>query len=351
MTEDTFIVTEKILKDLFVGTTVKINPERCPQHPNYGTHIRNNQRVCQGCNRPIPSLSGKTTTAQGNNYIKKVREKSTTLEAKQKSAEKKRARSIEQLAQPYIDVGLAKPFAMAIARGTEIEDVMALWESKWWKQYDPEDILICSVLDGTITESEGKWLNTVRSDHEDLTLACIRGECTMDWAKALMKAGFKGQQAAVKAALDGGIPELIARIQRFEVEKKLLPPALIDAQTRKKAQADAQKSTTTRFVVPMDFFEGKHHREWKRLAVIIDLVGRSKWNKKQYEDALKKAYRAYYRHFMDGGTVPKDKTKLLQLQKSAGSNAAKSNTIGHLQSIVWDNLQNLGLIKKLKIIK
>jgi hypothetical protein len=88
MTEDTFIVTEKILKDLFVGTTVEINQSRCPQHPNYGTHIRNNQRVCQGCNRPIPSLSGKTTTAQGNNYIKKVREKSTTLEAKQKSAEK-----------------------------------------------------------------------------------------------------------------------------------------------------------------------------------------------------------------------------------------------------------------------
>jgi hypothetical protein len=351
MTEDTFIVTEKILKDLFVGTTVEINQSRCPQHPNYGTHIRNNQLVCQGCHRPIPSVSGKITAAQGNNYIKKVREKSTTLEAKQKSAEKKRARSVEQLAQPYIDVGLAKPFAMAIARGTEIEDVMALWESKWWKQYDPEDILICSVLDGTITESEGKWLNTVRSDHEDLTLACIRGECTMDWAKALMKAGFKGQQAAVKAALDGGIPELIARIQRFEVEKKLLPPALIDAQTRKKAQTDAQKSTTTRFVVPMDFLEGKHHRERKRLAVIINLVGRSKWNQKQYEDALKKAYRAYYRHFMDGGTMPKDKTKLLQLQKSAGSNGAKSNTIGHLQSIVWDNLQNLGLIKKLKIIK
>ena len=351
MSEDTFIVTEKILKDLFVGTTVQINPDRCPQHPNYGIRTRNGQRVCQGCNRPIPSLSGETTAAQGNNYIKKVREKATALEAKQKSAEKKRARSIEQLAQPYIDVGLAKPFAMAIARGTEIEDVMALWESKWWKQYDPEDILICSVLDGTISESEGKWLNTVRSDHEDLTLACIRGECTMDWAKALMKAGFKGQQAAVKAALDGGIPELIARIQRFEVEKKLLPPALVDARARKKAQAEAQKSTTTRFVVPMDFFEGKNHSQRKELAMRIDLVGRSKWTQKQYEDALKNAYRAYYRHFMDGATMPKDKTKLLQLQNKAGSKGSKSTTIKVLQSIIWDNLQWLGLIKELKIIK
>ena len=331
MTEDTFMVTEKILKDLFVGTQLSITT-----HDRYGRKITHRK---------------KTTAAQGNAYVKSVQKKSAALQTKLDSEKKKQASSIDQLAQPYIDVGLAKPFAMAIARGTEIEDVMALWESKWWKQYDPEDILICSVLDGTITESEGKWLNTVRSDHEDLTLACIRGECTMDWAKALMKAGFKGQQAAVKAALDGGIPELIARIQRFEVEKKLLPPALIDAQTRKKAQADAQKSTTTRFVVPMDFFEGKHHRERKELAGIINLVGRSKWTQKQYEDGLKKAYRAYYRHFMDGGTMPKDKTKLLQLQKNAGSNGAKTNSINHLQSIVWDNLHNLGLIKKLKIIK
>ena len=331
MSEDTFLVTEKILKDLFVGTEVSITT-----HDRYGRATTHRK---------------KTTAAQGNTFTKSVRKKSAALQTKLDSEKKKQARSIEQLAQPYIDVGLAKPFAMAIARGTEIEDVMALWESKWWKQYDPEDILICSVLDGTITESEGKWLNTVRSDHEDLTLACIRGECTMDWAKALMKAGFKGQQAAVKAALDGGIPELIARIQRFEVEKKLLPPALIDAQARKKAQAKAQKSTTTRFVVPMDFFEGKNHSQRKELAMRIDLVGRSKWTKKQYEDAVKKAYRAYYRHFMDDGTMPKDKTKLLQLQKKAGSKGSKSTTIKELQSIVWDNLQWLGLIKKLKIIK
>ena len=351
MTEDTFIVSEKILKDLFVGMTVEMKNNACPRHPNHGTYIRGGREVCRGCNQPIAIKSGKTTAAQGNNFVKKVREKSTALEAKQKSTEKKRARSIEQLAQPYIDVGLAKPFAMAIAHGTEDEDVMALWESKWWKQYDPEDILICSVLDGTITENEGKWLNTVRSDHEDLTLACIRGECTMDWAKALMKAGFKGQQTAVKAALDGGIPELIARIQQFEVEKKLLPPALIDAQTRKKAQDKAQENTTTRFVVPMEFFEGKNHSQRKELASRIELVGRSKWKKKQYEDALKKAYRAYYKHFMDGGTMPKDKTKLLQLQKRAGSKGSKSTSIRNLQTLVWDNLDWLGLIKELKIIR
>jgi hypothetical protein len=54
---------------------------------------------------------------------------------------------------------------------------------------------------------------------------------------------------------------------------------------------------------------------------------------------------------MDGGTMPKDKTKLLQLQKKAGSKGSKSTTTNTLQSIVWDNLQWLGLIKELKIIK
>ena len=27
-------------------------------------------------------------------------------------------------------------------------------EAKWWKHYPPEDILICSILDGELTEEE-----------------------------------------------------------------------------------------------------------------------------------------------------------------------------------------------------
>ena len=118
MTEETFIVTEKILKDLFVGMTVEIN--KCPRHPNHGTRFKKWPISLPGVQPTNYHIKGKTTAAQGNNYIKKVRDKVHALEAKQKSAEKKRARSIEQLAQPYIDVGLAKPFAMAIARGTKL---------------------------------------------------------------------------------------------------------------------------------------------------------------------------------------------------------------------------------------
>ena len=65
MTEDTFIVTEKILKDLFVGTTAKINPDRCPQHPNYGTHIRNNQRAARVATDQFPLCQAKQQLHRG----------------------------------------------------------------------------------------------------------------------------------------------------------------------------------------------------------------------------------------------------------------------------------------------
>jgi hypothetical protein len=54
---------------------------------------------------------------------------------------------------------------------------------------------------------------------------------------------------------------------------------------------------------------------------------------------------------MDGSTMPKDQTKLLQLQKKAGSTGSKATSIYKLQTIVWDNLQTLELIKRLEIIK
>ena len=60
---------------------------------------------------------------------------------------------------------------------------MALWNSKWWKQYEPDDFLICAVLDGKVSEEEGKWLNSIRSDHEELVIACVKGKSTIDWAR------------------------------------------------------------------------------------------------------------------------------------------------------------------------
>ena len=77
---------------------------------------------------------------------------------------KNKQKTTAQKAQPYIDAGLAEPFALAIARGVDDSEVMDLWEAKWWKQYPPEDILICSILDGELTEEEGRYLNEIRSD-------------------------------------------------------------------------------------------------------------------------------------------------------------------------------------------
>ena len=143
-----------------------------------------------------------------------------------KSQLKKSNTSAAEKAIPYISAGLAEPFALAIANGTKYEEVLDLWESKWWKQYEATDILICSVLDGTITEDDGKWLNSVRSDHERLALTCVENPDMMEWARTLLEHGFDSTPDAVNEALDGGEPVIIARIRNMEVDKELLPPAL-----------------------------------------------------------------------------------------------------------------------------
>ena len=143
-----------------------------------------------------------------------------------KSQLKKSNASAAEKAIPYVSAGLAEPFALAIANGTKFEEVLDLWESKWWKQYEATDILICSVLDGTITEDEGKWLNSVRSDHERLALTCVKHPDMMEWARTLLENGFDSTPDAVNEVLDGGEPVIIARIRNMEVDKELLPPAL-----------------------------------------------------------------------------------------------------------------------------
>ena len=63
----------------------------------------------------------------------------------------KKNKTIEEAAIPYINSGLAEPFAIAIARDVSlIDQILDLWEQDWWKQYPPEDILVCAVLDGEL---------------------------------------------------------------------------------------------------------------------------------------------------------------------------------------------------------
>ena len=122
-------------------------------------------------------------------------------------------KEIEKVAKPYIDAGLGKSFAYALAKKPENKkSIMALWNSKWWKQYEPDDFLICAVLDGKVSEEEGKWLNSIRSDHEELVIACVKGKSTIDWARALLESGFLGHQQAVKSCLEGAMPDVIADI-------------------------------------------------------------------------------------------------------------------------------------------
>ena len=174
--------------------------------------------ICHKC------MSGKKEVKNGPNVealnaaLKGVRSAKSQLKKSNASAAEK--------AIPYVSAGLAEPFALAIANGTKFEEVLDLWESKWWKQYEATDILICSVLDGTITEDEGKWLNSVRSDHERLALTCVKHPDMMEWARTLLENGFDSTPDAVNEVLDGGEPVIIARIRNMEVDKELLPPAL-----------------------------------------------------------------------------------------------------------------------------
>jgi len=131
-----------------------------------------------------------------------------------------------QQAQPYIDSGLAEPFAMAIIEGTDDDEVLTLWEADWWKQYPAEDILIVSVLSGQHTESDGKYMNSIRSNHERLSLCCVVKDVTIDWARALLESGFDDHPEAVNSVLDGGEPRIVARIRKMKVNSDTLPSGL-----------------------------------------------------------------------------------------------------------------------------
>ena len=131
------------------------------------------------------------------------------------------------IVKSYIDAGLAEPFAIAIVKNEDNEsEILDLWEADWWKQYPADDVLICAVLEGDITESEGKWLNSIRSDHMRLAMASVKGQVSIEWARALLDAGFINYPEAVNDVLNGGKPSLIARIRKLDVEQKVLPMQL-----------------------------------------------------------------------------------------------------------------------------
>jgi hypothetical protein len=132
--------------------------------------------------------------------------------------------TLEEKAEPYIKSGLAESFAIALVKSEKPDEILNLWEAKWWKQYEPDDILITSVLDETLTEQEARIINEFRGEHRALAMACIKKQITTEWAQMLLESGFDEHPDAVLNVLEGADPALIARIRGMEV--KDIPPPL-----------------------------------------------------------------------------------------------------------------------------
>ena len=128
------------------------------------------------------------------------------------------AASIKEQAAPYIKAGLAEPFAIALVESQQPEEILNLWEAIWWRQYEPTDLLVTSVLDGTLNEEEARNINEFRGEHPELAMACIKQQITTEWAQMLLESGFEKHPDAVKNVLEGADPMLIARIRRMDVK-------------------------------------------------------------------------------------------------------------------------------------
>jgi hypothetical protein len=174
---------------------------------------RTNSGICYVC---IPKYIPSTSDVPAS--LKKLK---SQLTRKKKDYRKAVAKS-----QPYIEAGLGPAFALAIAKGTPDEEVMDLWEADWWKQYDDEDMLIVAVLDGTLTEEQGRYLNGIRSDHERLALTCVENPDMIAWADALLECGFNKVPDAVNNVLDGGQPHIVARIRKMKIDAEITPEPL-----------------------------------------------------------------------------------------------------------------------------
>ena len=131
----------------------------------------------------------------------------------------------------YVRAGLDEEFAKSIVNGADPNDILDLWEADWRKQYPSDDPLIAAILASKLTNEDGNWLNSKRSDHEMIVLLCADGHITIDFAKALLDSGFYKHPEAVIDVIQGAEPSIIARIRKIEINGEL-PPALEKAPPR-----------------------------------------------------------------------------------------------------------------------
>ena len=314
-------IDEDDLRGLLKEITIKSRHQT--RGCNNCNHQHNNARPsCHWCQRTFNHTNKLKKTDIGK-FISKIQNDS----AERTKLASKKYSTLEEIAKPYIEMGLAESFAFALAEKPALKkDIMALWFSKWWQQYDATDILICSVLDGTITEDEGKWLNSVRSDHDDLAIACIKGKCTIEWAEALLNSGFNGQAKAVTACLAGGMPDVIAQIGGFDVDESIIPPpikeVILKKKTKKAPGANIGLATLNT------------SSDWKNVASTIEVEYRSRMNIDEKIKKVKRANSVFYEHFVvEKKSVPTNKTEQMRLLKRAGLKAfvSWSNKKRHAQ--------------------
>ena len=210
--------------------------EYCDSCNTYGS-TKKNQRfefpglrtfdLCPACRRKLEKKISNYVKADTGQIFKDLQRKHETRMRKKDAAMGKKQHSLEAKAKPYVDVGLPEVFALSCAMSPEASDsILDLWEATWWNQYEPDDPMITSVLNGQFTEAQAKWMDTFRSDHLDLVWALLNDSVTTEWARALLDSGFNGNIEQVSAALDGGSPKIIARISKLKCNADMIPPGL-----------------------------------------------------------------------------------------------------------------------------
>lgn len=185
-----------------------------------------NVLLCESCT-DISEILSKIIEIDTQKAFATLKKREKRRASARVSASRRKQKSVESMALPYVEIGLAQPFAEAIARDQSIANsVLDLWEATWWKQYEPDDPMITSVLNGQFTEAEAKWMDTFRSDHGDLVWALLNDSVTTEWARALLDSGFNSNIEQVSAALRGGSPSIIARISKIKCDADMIPPGL-----------------------------------------------------------------------------------------------------------------------------
>jgi hypothetical protein len=194
----------------------------CNQHQTRSTVEFSGVTVVM-CDRHIQELEKNLAGSPHVDYSDFVA-KIQQVEQNRNRRKQNHAASIQEQAAPYIKAGLAEPFAVALVESQQPEEILNLWEATWWRQYEPTDLLVTSVLDGTLGEQEARDINEFRGEHPELAMACIKQQITTEWAQMLLESGFEEYPDAVKNVLEGADPMLIARIRKMNVNN--VPPPI-----------------------------------------------------------------------------------------------------------------------------